>query len=160
MSAEAVEQRLQLTERAPDRPARAGRVLHAQPRVAHRPREHLLEGVDGSVEPGLEAGAEMRADVEDHGVRTDRLRRVEREPERVDRLAVDLVVRRGEIDEVQRMAHDPDDVGLHAPLAEAGDRLGLVVRRPPHAGRLREHLHALAADLLDPVDRGVDPTAR
>ena len=123
-------------------------------------REHPLEGVDGSVEPGLESRTEMRADVEDHGVRADRLCRVEGVAQGVDRLAVDLVVGGGEIDEVQRVADDAEDTGLCSPFAEAGHRLGPVVRRPPHPRRLGEDLHALAADLLDPVDRGVDATAR
>ena len=58
------------------------------------------------------------------------------------------------------MADDAADAGLCAPLAEALDRLRLVRRRPPHARALREHLHAVAADRLDPVDRGVDPAGR
>ena len=50
--------------------------------------------------------------------------------------------------------------GLGAPRLEALDRLRLVVRRPPHPRALREHLHAVAADRLDPVDRRVDAARR
>ena len=49
--------------------------------------------------------------------------------------------------------------GLGPARLEALDRLGLVVRRPPHARALREDLHAVAADRLDPVDRRVDSPA-
>ena len=51
------------------------------------------------------------------------------------------------------MADDALDPGLLAPLTEARDRLGRVVRRPPHPRALREHLHGVAAHRLRPVDR-------
>src|SRR5262249_23035734 len=63
---------------------------------------------------------------------------------------------RREVDEVQRVADDAADAGLRAPLPEALEGLRLVVRGPPHARALREHLHGVAADRLDPVDRRVD----
>ena len=44
-----------------------------------------------AVEPGLEAGAEVRADVEDDAVGLDRARRVDRRAQRRDRLLVDLL---------------------------------------------------------------------
>ena len=48
---------------------------------------------------------------------------------------------------------------LLAPLAEAVERRGVVVRRPPRARALREHLQRLGADRLGAVDRGVDAAA-
>ena len=72
---------------------------------------------------------------------------------RRDRLLVDHRVGRGEVDEVERVADDALDPGLLAALAEARDRLGRVVRRPPHPRALGEHLHGVAPDRLGPVDR-------
>ena len=57
------------------------------------------------------------------------------------------------------MTDDAADARLGPACAEPLDRLRLVVRRPPHARALREHLHAVAADRLDPVDRRVDSPA-
>ena len=44
--------------------------------------------------------------------------------------------------------------------AERLDGLGRVARRPPHARALREHLHAVAADRRNAVDRRVDAAGR
>ncbi len=110
--------------------------------------------------PDLEAGAEVRADVEDHAVRLDRGGGIHRRAHRRDRLLVDLVVGRCEVAEVERVADDAADPVLGALRLERLDRLRLVVRRPPHARALGEHLDAVAADRDDPVDRGVDAAAR
>ena len=54
------------------------------------------------------------------------------------------------------MADDAADPGLLAALTEPGHGLGRVVRRPPHARALREHLDRVAPDLLAAVDGGPD----
>ena len=58
------------------------------------------------------------------------------------------------------MADDALDPGLFAPLPEARDRLGRVVRRSPHPRALGEHLHRVASDRLGPVDRLPDAAGR
>ena len=112
MAVEPLDQRRELVERAADRGARAGRVLHQQPRVALAALEDPLERRDRPLEPGLEAGAEVRADVEDDAVGLDRARRVDGVAHRLDRLLVDHVVGRGEVAEVERVADDAADPGL------------------------------------------------
>ena len=114
-----------------------------------------------ALEPGLEARAEVRADVEDDAVGLDRARGVDRRAQRRDRLLVDRVVGRGEVAEVERVARRRRRCpASRAPRLETLDRLRRVSRRPPHARALREHLHAVAADRLDPVDRRVDAARR
>src|SRR5581483_607440 len=78
VAVEALEERVQLVERAPDRPACARGVLHQEPRVAFAAFEDLRERLARAVETAVESGAEMRADVEDDAVRADRARRVDR----------------------------------------------------------------------------------
>ena len=80
-------------------------------------RQRLLEGRRRPLEPGLETIAQVRADVEDDAVRLDRARR--RRPcsqERGARLLPDLLVRGGEVDEVEGVADDRPDPGLGARL--------------------------------------------
>ena len=74
--------------------------------------EDLRERGHRPLEAGLEAGAEMRADVEDDAVRLDRARGVDGVAHRLDRLLVDPVVRRREVAEVERVADDAADPGL------------------------------------------------
>ena len=147
-----------------DRPivaARPGGVLHAAAtcrrrtasRICARPRRCARR-------PRSKPAPEVRADVEDDAVGADRRRGIHRRAQRLDRLLVDRVVRGREVAEVERVADDAADRRLGPALLEPLDRLGLVVRRPPHARALREHLHAVAADRLDPVDRRVDSAAR
>ena len=110
------------------------------------------------VERGLETRAEVRADVEDDAVGTDRVAGVDGRLERCDRLLVNRSVGRGEVAEVERVADDAADAVLGTLGAERLDRLLGVVRRPPHARALREDLHAVAPDRGDAVDRRVDAT--
>ena len=70
--------------------------------------EHLSERGQASLEAGLEAGPEVRADVEDDPVRLDRAGRVDGRAHRVDALRVDRVVRGGEVDEVERVDESGD----------------------------------------------------
>src|SRR5262245_8224232 len=72
MAGERLVERGQLLEGATDRAARAGRVLHAQPRRLVAPFERLGEGGDDALQRGIEATAQMRADVEDDRLGADR----------------------------------------------------------------------------------------
>jgi glutamyl/glutaminyl-tRNA synthetase len=147
----------QLVDRPADRAAGAGRVLEQEPGRVRAPAERPLEGRKHAFESDLEAGAEMRADMEDDSVGLDRAGDVDRVLEGRDRLLVDRLVRSRQVDEVERVADDGTDAGLGAARFEALEVVGVVVRRPPRAGALREDLDGLAPDALDAVDRRVDP---
>ena len=136
----------ELLDRAADRPPGAGGVLHQQPGLVRGELEHLLHRGHDAFEPMLEAGAEMRADVEDDGVGADRARDLHRVAQRGDRLLVHGVVGSGEVAEVERMAEDAAHARLGAPLAEAVEGRRVVVRRPPHPRALREELQGVGAD--------------
>ena len=56
------------------------------------------------------------------------------------------------------MAEGVADPSLPPALAEALEARRVVRGGTPHARALREELHGVAADRLDPVDRRVDPT--
>jgi hypothetical protein len=157
VAAEPVEDRRQLLDRAADRAARAGGVLHQKPRRVGAALEQLRHRRQDALQPRLEAGAEVGADVEDDAVRVDRARDVHRVLKRGARLLVDVVLRCREVDEVERVADDAADSRFGAPALEALEARRVVVRRPPRPGALREDLHRVAAHRLDPVDRGVDP---
>jgi hypothetical protein len=104
----------------------------------------------------LEAGAEVRADVEHDRVGADRARDLHRVAQRGDRLLVHVVLRRREVAEVERVAEDAPHSGLGAPLAETVEGRRVVVRRPPHARALREELEGVGADRDRAVNGGVD----
>jgi hypothetical protein len=76
----------ELVERASDRSAGAGRVLDEEPRAFVAALEHLLDRRHRPFEAGVEAGAEMRADVEDDPVRLDRAGCVHGRSHRLDAL--------------------------------------------------------------------------
>ena len=76
--ARGLEQRHELVDRAPDRAAGAGRVLHQQPGAVARELEHLVERGNDAPDADVHPGAEMRAHVEDDGVRVDRVRDLHR----------------------------------------------------------------------------------
>jgi hypothetical protein len=99
----------------------------------------------------------VRADVEDDAVGVDRAGDVDRGAQRCDRLLVDVVLRRGEVDQVEGVTDDGGDPRLGGAFPEALEVRRIVVRRPPRPGALREDLHCVAAQRLGPVDRGVDP---
>ena len=71
---ERVVDRGELVGRAPDRAAGAGRVLHQQPEVVGRQLEELPQSGHDVLEPRLEPGPEVRADVEDDALGADRRR--------------------------------------------------------------------------------------
>src|SRR5919198_345802 len=153
---EAVEERRQLVERAADRPARARRVLHQEPDPVAAEFEQLPHRAADALDARVEPGAEVGADVEHDCVGLDPAGDLDRVPERIDRLLVQLVVRAREVNEVEGVADHGADSGLGAALLEALEALRLVVRRPPGAGALREDLHRVAAEVLGPVDRRVN----
>ena len=119
MPVEPLPERRELVDRASDRAAGAGRVLHQQPRLVGAELEHLLHRRHDALEARLEAAAEVRADVEDDAVGADPARDLHRVAHRRDGLLVDGVVGRGEVAEVERVAEDAADPGLRPLLAEA-----------------------------------------
>ena len=74
--------------------------------------EHPLERRRRRARARLEAGAEVRADVEDDRVGLDRLGGLERRDERADRALETCSSARGEVAEVERVADDPADPRL------------------------------------------------
>src|SRR5664280_1183850 len=155
VAVEAFAQSRQLLERAPHRTAAAGGVLHQEPRRVARVLEDLLHRAGHALERALEAAAVMRADVEDDAAELYSTGHVHRDAHRFDRLAVELVVLAGQVDEIERVCEDgrsePRALGL-----EAFDRLGLVVRGAPGARTLDEDLSRLGADLLHSLQRLVE----
>src|SRR6266496_3151693 len=105
--------------------------------------ERLAQRRDGALQTDLEAGALMRADVEDDAVGFDRARDIHGFLQRGDRFLVDLVVRTCEVDQVERMAKSAADPRLGAALLEALEVGGIVVRRPPGTRALGEDLDAI-----------------
>ncbi len=80
MAVEPLDERRSSSSERPIVPPVPAEFSMQQPRVAVAALEDLLQGGDSPVEPGLEARAEVGADVEDHRVRPDRRRRLERVP--------------------------------------------------------------------------------
>ena len=91
-------------------------------------------------EARLEPGAEVRADVEDDCVRADRAAGVDRRAHDVDALLVEVVLRAGEVDEVERMDQHPTDPELPAAVREGGEVFRVVLREPPRTRALNEQL--------------------
>ena len=157
---EGVEDRRQLGDRAAHRAARAGGVLQHEPEPVVRQLEQLAEHRDGAAEPLRHSRSEVRPQVEDDALRPDRRRSLERRPHSGDGLLVDLLVRCGQVDEVERVADDRGDPNLLAPFLEPRHLILGVGGWAPHARALREDLHSVAAELLGPVDRIRDPAGR
>ena len=132
--------------------------LEEDPRIrALTALERAAEGADDAIETTIEAGAQVRADVEDDPVRLDRAGDLDRVQESVDRLFVDVLLGSGQIDEVDRVTKNCLDPGLLTALLETLDVVGVVIRRPPRARALGEDLHRLTApELLHAVDRLVN----
>ena len=141
MPVEPIHQHRELLQRAPDRAAGAGRVLHQEPGRLRAVLEDLLHGRDDTLQPGLEARAEMRADVEDHPLRPDRRGGVHRRAHGRDALLVELVVGAGEVDEVEGVDDGRADPELLTPLAERGEVGRIVIGEAPGAGALDEQLN-------------------
>jgi glutamyl-tRNA synthetase len=147
----------ELVDRAADGAAGSGRVLEQKPGRVRAPLEYSLDGGEHAHEPCLEPRPEMRADVEDDPVGLDRAGDVDRVLEGGYGLLVDRVIRSGQVDEVQPVADHGADTGLGAACLEALEVFRWMVRGPPRARALGEDLHRLAPDVLDAVDRRVDP---
>src|ERR1043165_5684496 len=78
--------------------------------VPRQARMHVVERARDLVGAGGDARAEVRAGMEDDGVDAEALGAVELVGHRLERVAVDLRVRRGEVDEVRRVGEDRLDV--------------------------------------------------
>ena len=98
----------------------------------------------------------MGADVEDHAVGFDGARRVHGLAQRRHRLLVELVIRAGEVAEVDRVDEDGLDAGLLRALREARQGLRIVFREAPSAWALDEQLKRVRADRASPLRRGLD----
>ena len=157
MPVDGVRERRELGDRAADRAARSGSVLHAQPEIVGRELEELaqrgLDDLDGLVEPEPEVGA----DVEDDRLRADRVRRLHRRPQRRQRVLAHGRVAAREVHEVEGVTGHRLHARLAAPFPEPRDLLRCVLGRPPHPRALREDLDGVPADLLHAVDRLRDP---
>src|SRR5262245_19833839 len=100
----------------------------------------------------------MRSHMEYDTVGADSIPDLHRVAHRQNRLLVHGVVGRGEVAEVERVAHVTAHPGVGALLAEALEALRVVVRRPPRARALGEDLHRVGTEVDGTVDRLVDPT--
>ena len=156
VAAAAVDHGRQLGDRAAHRPARAGGVLEQQPGAVAGQLEHALEHGRGALEARVEAAAEVRAEVHDHGQRPESATRAQGLREHGLRALHRELIRAGEVDQVRRVA-DGDEAGLGRQIAEAREILVRVHGRLPHARALREHLQRAAAEVRRPPDRLVDP---
>src|SRR5437764_4515369 len=155
VAVERVEDRCQLVERAPDRSTGARGVLHQQPRSLAAPVEHLRQRRHGATEPDVEAGTEVRTDVEDHRLRVDRARGVDRCPHRGDAFLVDRVVGRSKVDEVERV-DDRGEAGFLAPLAKTREVVGVMVGKAPRPRALHEQLDTVGPHRNRVVERLLD----
>jgi hypothetical protein len=99
------------------------------------------------------------ADVEDDAVGLDRAGRVDGRAHRLEALAVDDLVRRREVAEVERVHEHGADPRLGAPLPKAREILLGVLREAPGTRALREQLHRVRPDLDRPVESALDPSS-
>ena len=158
VTGERVEEGLQLGRRAAHRAAGAGGVLEQEPGSVAASLQQLAQHGHGALDARVEAGAQVRADVEDDSLGLDRARRLHGGLHRRAGLRIHVVVERAEVDEVDGVTHDRLDSRFRAALAEPCERLLFVRGRAPHPRALGEHLHRLARHLGRPVDRLVDPS--
>src|SRR5262245_3026806 len=156
MAVEPLDECRELLERATDRVAGAGRVLEKEPGRIRATLEHLFERRNRPVEPGLEAGAEVGADVEDDAVGLNRTAGVDGAAQRRDRFLVDHVVGAREVAEVDGVDERGLDPGLCGALGVAREHLRVVVRVPPGPRALGEELEGVGADRLRPLRRSLD----
>ena len=157
VAAERVEDDDELVERPADRPACTRRVLHQHPGAVVGAVKNLLDRRHDPFQPGLEASTEVGADMENDAVRVDGAGRVDRRPHRLHALAVDVVVGRSEVDEVEGM-HERLDACLLAFRAKGREIRWIVVREAPGARALDEELHGLSAHVGALGERLLDPS--
>ena len=104
MAVEAFGEDGELVHGTADRPAGSGRVLEQEPGGAFAGVQRLLEGRRRLIQPPVETGAEVGADVEHDPVGLDRTGDLD--GLQLARGLPDLRVRRGEVDQVDGMADD------------------------------------------------------
>ena len=122
--------------------------------------EHLERSLESGLDArhrGLQPVAAVRADVE-ADIGADLRRDARGVHERVDRLLVDLVVQRRQVDEVDRVADGVGDARLGRHGAELEERGRVVIRRLPLPRALREDLDRVAAEVDAAPDRVRDPS--
>jgi hypothetical protein len=153
MAPQPVDERCQLLERATDRPAGTGGVLDQEPRLVGTALQHLLDRGSRTLQARLEAGPEVRTDVEDDAVRVDRAGCVDGAAERRNRFLVDHVVRAREVAEVDRVDEGGLDAGVPRPNREAGEHVGVVIREAPGPRALDKELEGVRADLVGALRR-------
>jgi hypothetical protein len=149
----------ELLERTPERAARAGRVLEQQ-RAALGLGERVAEGLADAVHRLLVRLLHLRAGMDDDPVGADQVAELERVDERGERLAPDVRVLRGAVDQVDRVDRDRADRPARHPRAELLDVRLLPARRPPHPRRLVEDLDRVAAELDAALPRRDEPASR
>ena len=147
----------QLFQRAPDRVPGSRRVLHAEPRRLVGALERLGQRGHDALEAGLEAGAEVRADVEDDRLGADRGGGVDGRAQRGDALLVEVVLRAGEVQQVERVDRDGADPELLAPGAEGLEVGRVVLGEAPRARALGEQLHRVHPERVRVLERLLDP---
>src|SRR5262245_32504513 len=118
--------------------------------------EDLLHRRYCPLESGLEAGAQVRPHVEDHAVRLDRAGGVHRRVHRHEALLVELVLRAGEVDQVEGVDEDSADTELYASRTKRLEILRVVLREPPRPRALDEELERVRVELSRPVERLLD----
>ena len=160
MTVEPLVERRELVERAADGAAGAGGVLHQQPGLVRAQLQQQPHCGQDALDAGLETDAQVGADVENDPVSTDRTRDLHRVVQRRDRFLVHVVLRRGEVAEVQSVAEDAVETDLGAAFPEACEVCGVVIRRPPRSRALREDLQRFGADALGTVDRRLNAAGR
>src|SRR5262249_38096992 len=139
------------------RVAGPGRVLHAKPGRLVAVLERLIQRGHDSLDGGLEAGAEVRADVEDDRLGADRAGGVDGRAQRRDALLVEVVLRAREVDQVERGDRDGADPGPLAPPAKALQAGRVVLGEAPRPRALREQLHRAHPEGVRVVERLLDP---
>ena len=156
---EPLDEHRELLHRAPDRAAGAGRVLQAaatcrrcSARAPTRAPAPRARGPASKPEPRCEPTWKTTASAPIAQAASTVSRIV------ADGLRVELVLGRGEVDEVERV-HErrrraPAPRGALAKPLEVGR---VVVREPPGPRALDEELHRVRADLRRPLERLLDP---
>ena len=136
----------------------AGVVLEQEQGVVGGAVERLGHGVGDPGEGVIEAGAHVRADVEDDAVGTDARGEVEFVGEGVGGLAEQFVVGRGEVDQVDGVDEGGLEFGLFELLAVGlGVFVGMVFATP-HLRGCAEDLERLRAQVDGSFDSLMDPS--